>query len=51
MLTASRASADRTSTNNITIDPEITKNSNTQDEAYRQNVLRLATIGVKERIA
>ena len=51
MLTTSREAADRASTKNITIEPEITNNSDAQDEDYRQNVLRLYTISFKEGIA
>ena len=51
VLVASRAAADCLSTNNITVKPEIVNNSNAQDEANRQNVFRLAAIGVKEGTA
>ena len=51
MLAASRAAANRVSTDYSTADPEITNNSDAQDEADRQNVFRLAAIGIKEGIS
>ena len=48
VLAASRAAAERASTNNSTVEPEIDNNSNAQDEANRQKVIRLAEIGFKE---
>ena len=51
VFAASKAAANLISTNNSTIEPETTTNSDDQDEANRQNVLRLAVIGVKEGIA
>ena len=50
MLAASRAAADRSSTNDSTAKPEITNNSDAQEKSDRQNVFRLASIGVKEGI-
>ena len=50
VLAASRVAANIFSTDNSTVDPEITNNSDAQDEANRQNVLRLAAISVKEGI-
>ena len=51
VLAASRAAADLVSTNDSTVKPEITNNSDAQGEDYRQNVFRLATLGIKEGIA
>ena len=51
VLSASIAAADLVSTDKITVEPEITNNSDAQDEADRQNVFRLAEISVKEGIA
>ena len=50
MIAASRAAAKRASTDDITVEPEIDNNSDAQDEADRQNIFRLAVIGVKEGI-
>ena len=47
---ALRSAAKRASTDDITVEPEIDNNSDAQDEADRQNVFRLAAIGVKEGI-
>ena len=51
VLTASRAAANIVSTDKSIVEPEITNNSNAQDEANRPNVFRLAAVGVKEGIA
>ena len=51
VLAASIAAAKRASTDNSTVKPEISNNSDAQDEADRQNFFRLAAIGVKEGIA
>ena len=51
MLAASREVADIISTEAITIEPEITTNSNTQDKSNRQNVFRLIAIEFKVGIA
>ena len=50
MIAASRAAANRVSTNDSTVYPEITNSTDAQDEADRQNIFRLAAIGVKEGI-
>ena len=50
VLAASRAAADRASTDDSTIDPEITDNIDAQDESDQQNVFCLDSIGVKEGI-
>ena len=50
VLAASRAAAERASIEDSTAEPEINTNSDTQDKADRQNVFRLAEIGVKEGI-
>ena len=50
VLAASRVAAERASTDNSTVDPEITNNSDAQDKADWQNAFRLASIGVKEGI-
>ena len=50
VLAASRAAADRASTDNITVKPDITNNINAQDEADRQKFFRLAAIGINEGI-
>ena len=51
VLASSIAAAKRASTDNSTVKPEISNNSDAQDEADRQNFFRLAAIGVKEGIA
>ena len=51
MLAASRAAAERASTDDSTVEPEIANNSDAQDKADRQNVFCLAAINVKEGIA
>ena len=51
VLAASRAAANRANTNNSTTEPVIANNSDAQDKADRQNIFRLVSIGVKERIA
>ena len=51
VLMASRASDERTSTNDSTVEQEIDNNSNTLNKADWQNVFHLAAIRVKERIA
>ena len=51
VLVVSRAAAKHASTNDSTVEPEISNNSNSQDEANIQNVFSLAAIGVKEGIA
>ena len=51
MLTVSRASAERASIKDSTVEPEINKNCDTQVEADLQNDFRLAAIGVKEGIS
>ena len=51
VLAASRAAANRSRIDNITVNPEITNNSDAQDDSDRQNVFCLSTIGVKERIS
>ena len=51
VLAASIAAANIITTDNITAKPDITSNSDAQDESERQNVFRLAAIGVKEEIA
>ena len=48
VLASSIAAANLVSTDDSTVDPEITNNSNAQEKADRQKVLRLASIGVKE---
>ena len=50
VLATSRASAECASTDDSTVDPYISNNSDTQDKADRQNVFRLSAIGVKEGI-
>ena len=51
VIAASRAATDRASTNNSTVDPGITNNSDAQDEANQHNVFRLVAIGINEGIA
>ena len=51
VLVASIADANIITTDSTTTEPEIKSNSDAQDEAERQNVFRLAAIGVKEEIA
>ena len=51
-LRDSKDTADRlTSSSGTTVQPEIATNSNTQEEADRQNTYQLAPIGVKEGVA
>ena len=50
VLAASRATAKRASTDNSIVEPDIANSSNTQEEADRKNVFRLASIDVKEGI-
>ena len=50
VLAASRAAAKRARIDNSTVGPDITNNSDTQDEADQQNVFFLAAIGVNEGI-
>jgi hypothetical protein len=52
VLRDSKDTADRlTSRSGMTVQPEITTNSNAQEEADRQNTYQLAAIGVKEVVA
>ena len=52
VLRDSKDAADRlTSSSGTTVQPEIATNSNTQEEADRQNTYQLAPIGVKEGVA
>ena len=51
VLAASKVAADIISTDVSTVEPEITTNSNAQEESDRQNFFRLEAIGVKEGIA
>ena len=51
VLAASRSAAERASTNDSTLKPEILNNSDAQDKANRQNVFCLSAIGVNEGIA
>ena len=51
VLIALRAAAERASTNDITVEPDIDNNSNAQDENDWHNVFRHAAIGVKDGIA
>ena len=51
VLAASRAAANRASTNNSTAEPVIANKSDAQDKSDRQNIFRLVAIGVKESIA
>ena len=51
VLAASRAAAERSSIEDSTVKLEINTNSDEQDEENRQNIFRLAAIGVKEGIA
>ena len=48
VLASSIAAANLVSTDDSTVDPEITNNSNAQDKADRKKVLRLASIGVRK---
>ena len=50
VLVESRAAADLVSTEDSTVEPEITNNRYAHDKADRQNVFPLAAIGVKEGI-
>ena len=50
MLAASRAAADPVSTDNSTVNPEITNSRESQDKADRQNIFRFSEVGVKEGI-
>ena len=47
---SSRAASKCASTDDITVEPEIANNSNTQDKADRQNVFHLVAIRAKEGI-
>ena len=51
VLAVSRVAANIVSTDNSTVEPEITNSSDTQDEAGRQNVFHLAGIDFKEGIS
>ena len=51
VLKASKDAATAASTNENQVEPEITTNSDAQEEADRQNLFRLAAIGYKEGIA
>ena len=51
VLAASRAAAERASTKDRNVKPEIVNNSDAQDKSNGQNVFRLAAIGFKEGIA
>ena len=51
LLATSRAAVNLVSTDESTVEPEITKNSDAQNEADIQNVFRFAETGVKEGIA
>ena len=50
VLAAPRSSSEQASTKDSTVEPEINKNTNAQDEADRHNVFGLTAIGVKEGI-
>ena len=50
VLAASRAAADIVSTNDSTVNPEITNSRESQDKADRQNIFRFSEVGVKEGI-
>ena len=51
VLTALRAAAKRARTDKSTVETDIANNSNVQDKANQQKILRIAAIGVKEGIA
>ena len=51
VLAASRASTNRSITDDRTVKPDIANNSDAQDEADRQNVFRITAIGAKKGIA
>ena len=51
ILAASRAAAERASTNDSTVEPDIANNSDAQEGADRQNVFQLVAIGVKEGVS
>ena len=46
VIAASRAATNCASTNDSTVDPGITNNSDAQDEANQHNVFRLVAIGI-----
>ena len=50
VLAASRAAANCASPDDSSVDPEITNNSDDQDESDRHNVFRLAASSIKEEI-